>query len=93
MEYLHLGNEISISMSSLIAIINLEREGAAGVKEYMDNAALDGQLTRVSRKNKQKSLLICEDRNYISPLSSLALYRRGQETPFVAITASEPSRE
>jgi regulator of extracellular matrix RemA (YlzA/DUF370 family) len=74
--YLHLGNDQVISGERVIAIINLEEPTKEEIKVVIENAELDRRLTIISKNEKRKALVICDDQIYVSPISSNTLYKR-----------------
>lgn len=74
--YIHLGNDVIIPASNVIAIINIEGTVSKDVQEIMENAEVDKKLINISNKDKKKALIICDNNNYISPISSTTLYKR-----------------
>lgn len=82
--YLHLGNKVVVPAASLITIINMELGVGAELKEYIENAKLEGRLVYINdnyrgdKKEKQRSFIICEDKSYISPISAATLSRRAR---------------
>lgn len=73
--YMHLGNNCVIPTRDIIAILNVE-EVSADTQDIIDMARLDKKLTNISDKGKEKALIICADQVYLSPISSITLYRR-----------------
>lgn len=78
--YMHLGNNYVIPTRSIIAILNME-DLSEDVQDIIEVARLDKKLTNISDKGKEKALVICNDKIYLSPISSLTLYRRASN-PF-----------
>jgi len=74
--YIHLGNDVVISMQSLIAIVNIEEPLSADIQDILDIATEERKLITISEKDKKKALVICDDCAYISPISSSTLYKR-----------------
>lgn len=74
--YLHLGNDQVISGERVVAIINLEEPTKEEIKVVIENAELDKKLTVISKNEKRKAMVICDDQIYISPISSSTLYKR-----------------
>jgi len=72
---MHLGNNCVIPTREIIAILNVE-EVSADLQDIIDVARLDKKLTNISDKGKEKALVICADQVYLSPISSMTLYRR-----------------
>lgn len=74
--FLHLGNDRVISGEKLIAILNLEGATAEPIEKMLADAGKGKRLIKISSKDKNKSLVVCDDRLYISPISSHTLYKR-----------------
>jgi regulator of extracellular matrix RemA (YlzA/DUF370 family) len=74
--YLHLGDDIIISGDKIIAIINLDEPVSEVLKELIDDAEVDKILHTISRNDKKKALVLCDDCHYLSPISSNTLYKR-----------------
>ncbi|HWP95589.1 MAG TPA: extracellular matrix/biofilm biosynthesis regulator RemA family protein [Syntrophomonadaceae bacterium] len=75
--YIHLGNNHIISSQDVIAILNLNTSLSEDVLDIMEIARSEKKLVNISEEGKEKSLIICNDRTYISPISSITLYKRG----------------
>ena len=74
--YIHLGNDFLILCKELIAILNIEQGLTPDAKEIIEVAELDKKLIDISREGKRKSMVICGDYVYLSPISSATLYKR-----------------
>ncbi|MEA4925247.1 MAG: DUF370 domain-containing protein [Syntrophomonadaceae bacterium] len=74
--FLHLGNNKVIGGNSVIAILNLEEPISDDIQEIIENAALDKALFNISKRDKKKALVICDEGIYLSPISSTTLYKR-----------------
>lgn len=74
--FLHLGNSKVISGKSVIAILNIEDPISDDIQEIIENAALDRKLFNISKKDKKKALVVCDEGIYLSPISSTTLYKR-----------------
>ena len=74
--YIHLGSDVVISAQNLIAIVNMEEPMSADVQDIVDIATEERKLINISAKDKKKALVICDDCTYISPISSITLYKR-----------------
>lgn len=74
--YLHLGDDIIISGDKIIAIINLEEPVSDILQQLIEDAELDKNLCTVSRSEKRKSLVLCDDCHYLSPITSATLSKR-----------------
>lgn len=77
--FLHLGNDFLISTENIIAIINLDQEQQLNrtTKDIIELGIAERKLTRIS--DKEKSLIITDDKIYLSPISSTTLQKRWQE--------------
>jgi regulator of extracellular matrix RemA (YlzA/DUF370 family) len=74
--FIHLGNDVSVATQSLIAIINIEDPWSEDIQDVIDLAEMERKLVIISDQEKKKALVICDDRVYISPISSHTLYKR-----------------
>lgn len=74
--YIHLGNNYVISTTGIIAIINIESPLSEDMEDIIQLAVENKNLVKISEKDKEKSLIICNDNIYISPISSMTLYKR-----------------
>lgn len=74
--YIHLGNNYIISSGDIIAILNIENPLSNDIKDIIEIAKYERYLVNVSEKGKEKSLVICDDKFYLSPISSNTLYKR-----------------
>mgnify|MGYP000979463785 CR=1 FL=1 len=75
--YIHLGNNYIISAQDIVAILNMNTNLSEDLMDIMELARLDKKLINISEKGKEKSLVVCKDRVYLSPISSVTLYKRG----------------
>lgn len=74
--HIHLGNDFLISSKDIITIINIENNKSSDLRDIIDTAEIEKKLINVSNKEKKKSLIICNDYYYVSPISSGTLYKR-----------------
>jgi regulator of extracellular matrix RemA (YlzA/DUF370 family) len=74
--YIHLGNNYIIYSQNIIAILNLDPPIAEDIQDIMEIARSEKKLVNISEKGKDKSLVICDDKVYLSPISSHTLYKR-----------------
>jgi len=74
--YIHLGNNYIISSQNIIAILNLEPPLADDIQDIVEIARAEKKLVPISEKGKDKSLVLCDDKVYLSPISSTTLYKR-----------------
>lgn len=74
--YIHLGNNHIISAQNVVAILNMEPPLSEDLKDIIDSAKLDKKLINISEKGKEKALIVCDNKVYLSPISSTTLYKR-----------------
>lgn len=74
--YIHLGNNHIISSQNIVAILNIEPPIAEDIVDIIDSAKLDKKLINISEKGKEKALIICDNKVYLSPISSTTLFKR-----------------
>ncbi len=74
--YIHLGNNNIIFASDLIAILSLDPPVSEDIEDVIEIARLDKKLVQLCIGGKEKSAVICQDRVYLSPISSTTLLRR-----------------
>lgn len=74
--YIHLGNNHIISSQNIIAILNIEPPIAEDLIDIIDTAKMDKNLINISEKGKEKTLIVCDNKVYLSPISSTTLYKR-----------------
>ncbi|HAA09419.1 MAG: extracellular matrix regulator RemB [Syntrophomonadaceae bacterium] len=74
--YIHLGNNYIIYSQNIIAILNLDPPIAEDIQDIMEIARSEKKLVNISEKGKDKSLVICDDKVYLSPISSHTLFKR-----------------
>ncbi|MEN6351534.1 MAG: extracellular matrix/biofilm biosynthesis regulator RemA family protein [Syntrophomonas sp.] len=75
--YIHLGNNYIISAQDVVAILNMNTNLSEDLTDIIDLARLEKKLINISEEGKEKSLVICKDVIYLSPISSVTLYKRG----------------
>lgn len=74
--YIHLGNDILISSRDLISIINIENQINPELQDIIDIASVEKNIKVINKQDKVKSLVICDDYIYLSPISSTTLSKR-----------------
>ncbi|MDD3364019.1 MAG: DUF370 domain-containing protein [Syntrophomonas sp.] len=79
--YIHLGNDVVISAVDVIAILNIEEPLSADLRDIIEIAEIERKLVNISKKDKRKALVVCDNRIYISPISSNTLYKRASHYP------------
>lgn len=74
--YVHLGNNYIIFARDIIAIINIEPPVSEDLEDIIQIAIDEKKITYVAQGEKKKSMVICDNGIYISPISSTTLYKR-----------------
>lgn len=74
--YVHLGNNYIIAGEKIIAVLNYGAPGSADLQEIVEIASLEKKLINISNNGKEKAVVVCDDRVYLSPISSITLYKR-----------------
>jgi hypothetical protein len=78
--YLHIGNEISIPLKEIIAIIGLDAvESALSTQELLELAENKHDLIAPAGESKPKSCIITSDKYYLSTISAMTLARRAKQ--------------
>ena len=72
---LHIGNDVTVRLGEVLAILDLERtENAPATREYLQMARVEKRLG--SMGDDVKSLVVTERVVHPSPISSVTLHRR-----------------
>jgi len=74
--YVHLGNNVVISSKEIIAILNIEKPLPDDTRDIIEIARMERTLVNVSETGKEKALIICDGKVYLSPISSTTLLKR-----------------
>ncbi len=75
--FLHLGGDVVINQSKIIAILDLETAMKNLSSENFLKKIKDKQdVIYISEKGKEKSLVVAMDGSYLSPISSTTLLKR-----------------
>ncbi len=74
--YVHLGNNYIISGKKIVAVLNYQTPVSADLQEIVDVARLENKLINISDNGKEKAVIVCDDKVYLSPISSITLYKR-----------------
>ena len=76
--YIHLGGDVLIKKNKIVAIIDLETVTEDKIKGNILNSVKSNKKTHyISKKGKEKTLIITVHENYLSPISSMTLFKRG----------------
>ncbi|MGI6413423.1 MAG: extracellular matrix regulator RemB [Syntrophomonadaceae bacterium] len=78
--YIHLGNNHIISSEDIIVIINLQPPWSEDILDIIQIAKDEKKLINISESGKEKSLVVCDNKVYKSPISSTTLSRRSFNT-------------
>ncbi len=74
--YIHLGNNYVISSKKIISMLNIIPPISNDLKDIIEIARMEKKLVNISEKGKEKTLVVCDDKVYISPISSNTLFKR-----------------
>jgi len=82
--YLHLGNDIAVRKSDIIAIFDLDNTSQSlRTREYLSRCEKAGRLTNASGMELPKSFVVCSEgsaqRVYLSQLNSSTLLKRSEQ--------------
>ncbi len=75
--FIHLGEDYTVFLQEIIAIISLEGPRDKSVRDIIDLAQAEKKLLRIGDPGREKSLVITDDLVYLSPISALTLFKRG----------------
>lgn len=78
--FVHIGGTTVIQAKEIIAIFSIDIQTTSPVtNEFLNRAKKDGQVDIIDT-DETKSVVITENRVYYSPISSLTLRRRADES-------------
>lgn len=80
--YIHLGEEKIVRVSELVAILDYAIEKSSIITQQFIQQALDEKRLIQIGEKEQKSLVITEDKVYISPISPTTLKKRAHQLSF-----------
>lgn len=79
--FLHLGGDVLINQNKIITILDLETAMKNLTSENFLRKIIEKQnVSYVSEKGKEKSLIVTMDGSYLSPISSTTLLKRSNST-------------
>lgn len=77
--YIHLGSDVLIKKNKIVAIIDLETVKESKVNEiFFKNIQQIKKNNSISQSGKEKTLIITLEEQYLSPISSTTLFKRGK---------------
>ena len=82
--YLHLGSDVMVLKSDIIAVLDLETTSVSKrTQEFLNYAQKCGKIIDVSIGDLPKSYVLCGKKEnykvYVSPISAQTLYKRALE--------------
>lgn len=78
---LHVGGDVIVPMAAVVLILDAHGiDGMVATKEYIAGMQACGRLETLAT-NEPKSIVICTDAVYISPVSASTLRRRVGQIP------------
>lgn len=80
--FLFLGGNVTVDDRSVIGIFNIEECTVSGItNEHLRVRQKQGKIVNVS-EDLPKSLVVCEDKSYISNVSNLTINKRARKSGF-----------
>ncbi|MGE5423048.1 MAG: extracellular matrix regulator RemB [Ignavibacteriales bacterium] len=76
--YIHLGSDEMLPIGDIIAIINIDPPISNSIKEIIDLAVAERTLYPICDRERAKSLVITTDKIYLSPISTITLFKRSR---------------
>lgn len=76
--YIHLGSDEMLPIGDIIAIINIDPPISNSVKEIIDLGIAERNLYPICERERAKSLIITSNKIYLSPISTITLYKRSR---------------
>ncbi len=74
--FIHLGSDRMISAEEVVAIINIDSYINVSLKEIIELGRAEKNLHLICSMDRAKSLVITDNQIYLSPISSVTLYKR-----------------
>jgi len=75
--YIHLGGDVLIKKSKIVAIIDLDTVTEGEINDnFINNIKNDKIINVISENGKEKTLIITVKEHYLSPISSATLFKR-----------------
>lgn len=76
--FLHIGGDTVVALEELVAIINQKTTRREATREFMSFASEEKLVTRIGKREREKSIIITTNRIYLSPISTATLLKRSQ---------------
>lgn len=79
--FIHIGGDVTVMARSVIAILDAKRQGQApDTQAFLKFMEEQGSIVRIDEA-EQKSYVITDTTVYISPISSVTLKKRAEDSP------------
>lgn len=75
--FIHLGSDNMIASDQIVAIFNIESSVDSSIQEILDKSQ-GKNLVVIGTRDIAKSLVLTNDKIYLSPISSLTLMKRSR---------------
>jgi len=79
--FLHIGSEIMVSADDIISIYDMEIFSEGDNQNFLKELQAERKITVVDKKVKAKSLVLTNDKAYLSPISATTLKNRS-DSPY-----------
>ncbi|MGE5543456.1 MAG: extracellular matrix regulator RemB [Bacillota bacterium] len=76
--FIHLGSDQMIPAEEVVAILNIDSYINISLKEIIEIGLAERNLHSICSRERAKSLVITANKIYLSPISSVTLYKRFQ---------------
>ena len=76
--FIHLGSDYMIPAEEVISILNIDSYINISLKEIIEIGVAERNLHAICSRERAKSLVITANKIYLSPISSVTLYKRSQ---------------
>lgn len=76
--FIHLGSDQMIPIEEIVAILNIDSYINVSLKEIIEIGIAERNIHSICSRERAKSLVITADKIYLSPISSVTLFKRSQ---------------
>jgi hypothetical protein len=93
--YIHLGGDVLIKKNKIVAIIDLETAAESKINQkFLNSIKNNKKIKYISENGKEKTLIITVQKHYLSPISAITLFKRGNlcNTALGAYDAEQSNR-